>query len=242
VVWNQQTVPSDVYSPWKLKARLRTARGAWRPTATLAQSASGVLPKVAVDARGEALAAWKTQPPSQQAGARFRPAGLRSVETRGGRWSTPLRINPSSQDLRDLDENVEIAVDDAGRATAVWTILQGGVWAARKPPRGAWGQAIRLSAAEGYSDAFPTAAGDGRTIVTWVEHVRGVRTAEAGPGRSWQPAVTLDPAAVASGEGASPGHEPSVATAGRQRAIVWTAFEDAPDGGRTVLKAAFAAP
>ncbi len=245
VVWSQQTVPSNVFSPWTLRARVRTRKGAWRRTATLAQTARGTVSDIEIDGRGHALVAWQTAPRSDQSGARFRPAGFRSAETRNGRWLKPRRINPRSQDRRDLGE-VEISVDDAGNATAVWQtgLCTGrGVFAASKRPGRSWSTATRLSSAEGCGEAFPTAGADGRTIVAWTELQFGVRLAERERGAPWRTSVVLDPAAAAASTGSLPGDEPSVAIAGRRAAVVWSADVPAlanPDESLSVIKAALA--
>ena len=73
--------------------------------------------QVGVDSDGNAIAVWV-----QQLGGFTVVRASRHAT--GGTWTTPLTISPPGESAA---EGVELAVDAAGNAVAVWVALQGGV-------------------------------------------------------------------------------------------------------------------
>lgn len=101
--------------------------------------------RAAIDRRGDALVAW----------ARSRDGGdhatiMTSVRRAGGRFSRPARL-PGQRDDRDLRIG-GVALDDAGRATVVWS-RGGRTLISTRPARGKFGSPLALSTPA--SDAGP---------------------------------------------------------------------------------------
>jgi len=103
------------------------------PARILAQRGSD--PAVVTDRFGTTTVVWSTD--GWPGGA------IRAVRrTDGGRWSRPMTLGRGAEPLVDADAR--------GAVTVVWQTNRdghtSGVAASRRPPRGPWGRAIRLSA------------------------------------------------------------------------------------------------
>jgi hypothetical protein len=94
-------------------------------------------PKVAVDARGDAIAIWR----------RFNGTNWivqAAVRPAGGQWQAPIDLSADGQN----SERPEIAVDSRDDAVAVWERYNGANWilqGAVRPARGQWQAPVDLA-------------------------------------------------------------------------------------------------
>jgi hypothetical protein len=176
-----------------IQASARPAGGAWGPAVDLSQSGrDSEAPQVAVDAAGNAVAVW-----SRFNGAHWviqaasRPAG--------GGWTPVSDISNSEKTAEEPD----VAVDPAGRATAVWFRYDGFdniVQSAQLGPGSGsgWSQPVDLSE-KGENAEEPQVAVDaaGDAVAVW-RRLKGTDTIAQGAfrpaGGGWRAADDLSEA------------------------------------------------
>ena len=126
-------------------------------------------PAVAVDASGNAYAAWSDGRNNDGIYFAYRPAG--------GDWETNIRVNDDPGTA--WQSNSAIAVDASSNAYAVWTDTRNGnrdIYFAYRPASGAWGTNVRVNDDTGSADqSVPAIAVDasGNAYVVWVDNSYG---------------------------------------------------------------------
>jgi len=114
-----------------IQAAQRAASGSWSAPQSLSDgSQNAYRPEVAVGPAGGMVVAWE----SFEGGYHVIQAAERSA---GGNWSAAKRLSP----LADLAEGVELGIDAAGDAVAVWEAYVEGkfvVQVAERPAGGDW--------------------------------------------------------------------------------------------------------
>ncbi|HEX8714184.1 MAG TPA: PKD domain-containing protein [Solirubrobacteraceae bacterium] len=176
--------------------------GPWQSPVTL-QTLGALIPMearpdLAVDSRGDAVAVWRRL---EGAETIVEAASMQA----GGSWQPPETISKKAEDLHPA----EVAIDDAGDATAVWEEKGGEVLidAARKPAGGKRQSAVALSA-PGANANEPRLAVDARgdAVAVW-ERFEGEELIEAAsrPATSaaWGKAVALTKPELGKGEPAA---------------------------------------
>ncbi|MGH4007808.1 MAG: hypothetical protein ACRDTH_06545 [Pseudonocardiaceae bacterium] len=144
-----------------VQGALRPAGGAWQaPIALSAASQEAAMPQVAVDARGTAVAVWRTFN-----GTRYLVQG--AVRPAGGAWQAPITVSGPGQDAVDP----QVAVNAQGSAVAVWRTFNGThnvVQGAMRPADGSWQAPITLSA-PGQDAVDPQVAvnAQGSAVAVW---------------------------------------------------------------------------
>jgi hypothetical protein len=140
---------------------------------------------VAVDALGNAVAAWVSSPPLPAA-----PVILGAERPAGGGWSSPSVLAAPG------GTSIQLDIDPAGAALASW--IEGGwLHAARKPPSGPFGTAEHLGPVTdlgtGMTRLVPWVSLDpaGRALAVWVSGNRKVLASTHMPGRLWSEPVDL---------------------------------------------------
>ncbi|MGH2853379.1 MAG: hypothetical protein ACRDLF_04210 [Solirubrobacteraceae bacterium] len=182
----------------------------------------GTHPRVALNAKGDAVAVWSSI------------GGLWAATKRSGSgvWQAPVDVSDTSTWANEP----QIAIDGQGDAVAVWTEYKGPDWvlhAAVKPASaGVWGPAVQLSP-EGSSASYPQVAMDerGDAIVAWraPSFVQAVTGSGSVAGGGWQAPV------IVSGAGEEIGEALQVALDARGDAVaVWDRWGHS---GMTVVSA-----
>jgi PKD domain len=147
-----------------------SAGGDWStPTEIPAGGELGGLPRVAIDAAGNALAIWERLSDGVIRAA-LRPAG--------GDWSTPEDVSAAGES----GQAPRIAMNAAGTAVAAWTNNSGdpGVRAAVHPPGGDWSAPEDVSAAGEDTDDPEVAIDEsGYAFAIWPRVVSGNRNLRA---------------------------------------------------------------
>lgn len=187
--------------------------GEWQMPVTLASTGqSAENPHVAVDARGDALAAWEsTQITPNYRVYKFLQVAYRS--TASGGWQAPSVLSSSSSGYPESSSGV--ALDPQGNALAVWVYSSAGQWtveaASRPVASGAWQTQVAVSATwpTTYSREVPgpVALGaqvafdaHGDAIAVWEHYMQGnwfIEAAIRRPGsEAWQPPVRLSTAGL----------------------------------------------
>ena len=166
-----------------VQAATKPPGGAWGAPQTIS-GAYGFNPVVAVDAAGNAVAAWfHFDGATNVAQAVTRPAG--------GTWSAPQTLSVAGEPATIP----EVAIDPAGNALAVWQRSDGSnyiIQAATKPAVGAWSTGQDLSAPG--QDAFgPHVAVDaaGNAVAIWYRSNGTINVTQAATkpvGGAWSPA------------------------------------------------------
>jgi PKD domain len=150
-------------------------------------------PRVAFDARGDAVAAWSAKNgANNMVQAAFRPAG--------GAWQPPVSLSGYGESASEP----KVAFDRQGDAVAVWDAYDGftfDVQAAFKPAGGTWESQIDLSSEEIPGAGEPQVVFDGQGDATAVWHRGGpfggvLQTAYRPAGGSWQTPVDISASAV----------------------------------------------
>jgi hypothetical protein len=206
-----------------VEAAFRPARGSWQAPVKLSEVFQRVKElRLAVDARGEAIAVWRRSDGSGWS--------AQAASGRAGAWQAP--VNLAAGDGLSL----AVAVDPRGDAVAVWEALEvvngSGdrvVKSAFRPAGGAWDTPVKLSE----HSLAPQVAIDrrGEAVSIW-ERSNGdgtdfVQAAVGLEGSSWQTPVTISALGQTS--------EPEVALDGRGRAIaLWVRY----DGSNRIVQAA----
>jgi hypothetical protein len=157
----------DIRAPNSIRARFRSAAGAWSGVVTLSAAAEwGQWPQVAMDDEGRALVVW---PAPDGGGSRLR-ARARSA---AGTWSVPEWVSlPAARDLTYANEP-QVAMDASGRAFVVWAQeLPGGfnipLQIRARWPGGKWSAIRNLSSTrEATALAQVDVSPGGRVVVVW---------------------------------------------------------------------------
>jgi PKD domain len=196
-------------------ARYASANGRWSPPRTLsAAGRDAIAPRVAINERGDLVAAWTTAAPAGWAvQAAYRRAG--------GSWE-------SAKDLVTPVEGAaspDVAVDAAGRAAAVWAASTGSAWTVEGSYRsrsGPWESVSTLSPPSRAEAVAPQVALDpnGDAEAVWSQStasgnliVRSTRSLASG---TWSLPRAVSPTG-------RDGVEPQIITNARgDAAILWT--------------------
>ena len=196
----------------------RHAPGAgWDENAILANATTPPLyrPRIGVDGSGVTHVAWEGWGGS---GVRIHWAAYAP----GAGWSAPVPIDAGAGDAHAP----EIAVDRQGTSTAVWYAFDGianGIFAATRPPGGAWDAPARLDAAAGGDASNPALSMDpgGRGFAAWPQYEGGpwgIWAARHVPDAGWDNASRVD-------RGTGVVEDVQIAAGGNGSAVaVWKAF------------------
>jgi hypothetical protein len=196
----------DEVAVWEaVEAHQRTIQGSYRPATSRTWNSPTALslawppyrgggePSVAMDSRGDAVAAWeRLADRSWTIEAAVRPAGE-------GGWQAPTPISGALEQPAASDGalflGVQVAVDAQGDAVAVWERYMRDNWfveaAVRPASSQTWQTPMRLSTA-GLGGAQPDLALDpqGDAIVVWEGATSAERTVEvatgSAPSGTWQ--------------------------------------------------------
>jgi len=147
----------------RIQARIRSAAGAWGPTATLSTAGRDAYdPQVASNPSGNAVAVWTQFDGAQgRTHAAFRPAG--------GSFAGDQTISPGGRDA----VTPQISIDPTGKAIAVWYAWDGTadrILAAVRPAGGTFGPAQIVSplGVESYEPVVATGpTADSTGAVVW---------------------------------------------------------------------------
>lgn len=191
VLWRRQGAPDR---PWEVRAAVRSPGGAWSAPKTVQSTDRriGYCPELAVNAAGEAIAAWRTveNDPGEPVATRLWTAR----RTAGGAWSTPAP-------LEDEGVTVNVAIDGDGDATAIWQSAATEprrLRAAWQPAGSAWSEPVTLDNdasfgrydTDGYQPQLDIDAA-GNVTALW-SHARSIiRTATMSPEGSWSEPMEL---------------------------------------------------
>jgi hypothetical protein len=146
---------------WRVQAARRLGDGTWSHPVTLsAPDRAGVVPQVAVDRHGNAIAVWQSE-----GGSHWRIQSARRPA--GGTWSRPVTLSAAGQGAI----SPQVVVNWRGTALAVWVRSDGSkdrIQAARRPAGRAWARPVTLSVA-GDNSREPQAAitRRGTAVVVW---------------------------------------------------------------------------
>jgi hypothetical protein len=154
----------------------RPAGGEFGPRVTLSQKVRVGRPRVAVNARGDAVAIWGPELAGLRGGIRmaFRPAA--------GEFTPSFAFEPAGD--RIVYGGYDVGLADDGTATVVWRAFDGKskVMAATRAPDETFGPAQTLSAPEEDTQYFDLAVnGPGGALVTWASPA-GLLISERPPG------------------------------------------------------------
>jgi hypothetical protein len=178
-------------SHYVVESAYRPEQGEWEsPTLVSQPGEEGGNPHVAIDAKGDALVAWRGEDEGDEfVRAAYRPAG--------GSWGPPLDVSVAGEHAQQL----RVAVDSDGNAIVAWagdTGKEGGydiVRAAYKPVGGEWETPTALSAEGGNgfpSDVVFDTGGNAALIwQRWDGTTNLVQAAYRPVGEEWEPAVDL---------------------------------------------------
>jgi PKD domain-containing protein len=175
-----------------VQAAVRPAGGAWQPTPTNLASCYffPATPRVAVDARGDAVAVWRCL--SKAGGYDDTEASVRPA---GGTWGTPVQLSDTDAGA----QTPQVAIDAHGDAVAVWDRVSGAttqVESSTEPAGGSWQPEVSLSDATGSAGSPDVAlAPNGAASVVWLsDDGPGVVTQAASRpagAATWGPPVNL---------------------------------------------------
>lgn len=166
-------------------ARGDAAIGAWESPLTLSAPTADGGPQIAINAAGDTAVVW----------ARGNSGNLRAVEAvfrrREGNWTEPFELGTVRS---TAVEELQVGVDDAGNALAMWVGLAGVQAAARPTATGVWSPPALVSvtslAASGARLAVDAA---GNAVAVWVDGATRVVQAAIRPGASgkWQTQIVV---------------------------------------------------
>jgi len=190
-VWTVETGLEE----YAIEAATRPAGGSWSAASVISEPGeSSYRPKLAADARGDAVAVWQ----GSGSGNEFVSAAVRPA---GGGWQPAARLSTAGARA----EGAAVAIDPEGEATAAWQRSEGSrpvVQASQHPAAGAWSTPVSLSPS-GNSSSEPAVAVDakGDAIVAWTINRYDIESALRPAGKSWKGAVTIP---AAEGEPTAP--------------------------------------
>ena len=180
-VWERSAAGSN----WIVQAASRPADGSWSAPQDLSTEAVLLVPKVAVDRAGDAVAVWLRS--TWVVRASERPAG--------GSWGAPRSLSGGEA------SQPEVAMGSARDAVAVWARFDGAnqiVQARRRAARGGWRTQVDLSA-KGQDARAPQVALDdaGSAVAVWVRFNDAgkqiVQTARQSEPEAWDTTHDLSP-------------------------------------------------
>ena len=171
----------------------RPLAGRWqKPVDLSAAGHHAVIPHVAVDPRGNAVAVW------QRFRSRFVIAVQAATRPPAGRWQAPVEVSASGEGSSVVPH---VAIGANGDAVAVWEDLTtGGIRGAARPAGGPWQPPAAISApgavASTVFHGVPQVAVDarGNAVAVWHRPTAAgaiVQAAERAVGTSWSAPVTL---------------------------------------------------
>ena len=206
-VWTQVT---DGDSNSQVYTARRPVGGVWSaPVALSGAGRTAHEARVAVNARGDAVAVWWTR--SEGSNDRVESAHMPA----GGIWSGPVVLSDPLED----SNHARAAIDATGNAVAVWTRYDadgGGLeWVrtASRPVGGLWSSAVTLSDQPAL-DAHVVFDGQGNALAVWTGYDGRIESADRPAGGAWSTPVAVS----------EPGHAfwPRVALDGLGNAVaVW---------------------
>ncbi len=162
--------------------------GIWKAAVNLSsESQYANEPQIAVNATGQAAAAWRGNEPGEMIEA--------AVEPVKGEWQTPIDISGVASDTR----HPQITIDSHGDAVAAWGDYNGTYEYAESstlPAGGAWQTPVTLSA-PGQDAEPPQVAADasGDVLATWTDYANETIQSVQGSAGSgtWQKPVDIGP-------------------------------------------------
>ena len=169
-----------------VQAASRPAGGAWGPHVDLSTGeAEFLLPRIAVNAAGAAVASWSSSSTGNSIQAATRPAG--------GGWEPAVDLSGPLP----FYHSPPVAIDEAGEALVIWEAgggTGGPIEAVTKPPAGAWSKPNDLAPGELSTDPAVAFARNGEPIAIWVR-LGGpgeyIQTSSRPPGQGWTPPIDL---------------------------------------------------
>ena len=173
-VWLRYTdsPPNELFTR-NVMVATRPLGGSWSAAVPISPADEEAwVPAVAVDAAGDAVAAWgrwNFSEPGLPVDVATRPAG--------GAWSAPVLLSTG------MSNGWQVAIDEDGDATAIWTEAHEGsevVRSATKPAGGAWSSAISLSDENANASEHPLLAVDpaGNATAVWSLREAGAEEGE----------------------------------------------------------------
>ena len=191
VLWRRQGAPDR---PWEVRAAVRSPEGAWSAPKTVQSTDRqiGYCPELAVNAAGEAIAAWRTV--QNDPGEPVATVLWTTRRSAGGAWSTPAP-------LENEGVTVNVAIDGDGDATAIWQSAATEprrLRAAWQPAGGAWSEPVTLDDdasfgrydTDGYQPQQDLDAA-GNVTALWSHARSSIRTATMSPEGSWSEPLEL---------------------------------------------------
>lgn len=150
VVWIQVTGKGD---EGIVLSKSRPPGGAWEadPDELSGPEGLATVPRVAVDAQGDATAVWQRKDIPGASGFRYWVQSARRVD---GEWGETVFIATRPGGLEPSEGDTQVAVDPAGNATVVWSDWSAPnlvVRSARLPQGGAWSASVNVSPPGSYS-------------------------------------------------------------------------------------------
>jgi hypothetical protein len=169
--------------------------------------------RVAVDAKGNAVAVW-TQPPVGVWSARY---------VAGSGWQTPQLIGGGAG-----TDGATVAIDSVGNAVAVWEQPVGGqrfIWANRFTTGAGWGTAAPIESHTGGDASSPkvSLSGNGDALAVWRQRLDALNTLSVWALR-FSPAGLGVPQQISTGAGAAGNLEIARDTQGNALAV-WEQFD-----------------
>jgi len=189
-VWTSS--PGENASAVLVQSAARPLGGSWQRPVTISKRGSASSPEIAVDAKGNAIAAWTSY-------AAHRSSVQAATRAAGRRWSAPARLSAPG----DSAARPHVAFDARGNALAVWQRMRAGrssIRSARRPAGGRWGRSVevaRISATGGAESAIPRVAVDakGNAAAVWtnvtIGNMGAVQAALKPAGGAWRAPATL---------------------------------------------------
>ncbi len=189
-------------APIGVIAALSSGGGSWSTAAFLdgrpVDSNLGILPRAALDGKGNALVAW-----AQKSSTTSVPAF--AARYSGGAWSAPAQLD-TTLGTNLLASDVRVAFDAGGNGVAVWTNTSNdathpnSIFAARNVG-GSWGAATPIDTTKPGSNARPELATDaaGDVMVVWDNQSNVWAALATGPSGAFTPEVEVDPATSSAG-------------------------------------------
>jgi hypothetical protein len=214
-----------------IQATSRQVGGAWSAPADISEGNVAMLPGVAFDAQGNAVAIWEG----------FDYIGSAELPAAADKWQAPVEIAQTDLGPGGRPGGPQLAADPQGEVLAVWSNASGSgenhiVYSARRPIGGGWQPPAALSD-RGMNAAAPHVALDpqGNAIAVWSAAGSSgdavTQSAVRPIGGAWQAPLDISE----TGLQASNQLEPHVAVGPQGNAVV--AFEGI-DGGQQVIQAA----
>lgn len=173
--------PGDVIATWsggpfgtRPQAAIGPVGAGWEPTAELFPGPVVESVDVALNARGDAVAAW-TDPDGSV---------LATIRTSTTSWQPVTRIAGTGNPVSFLGERtVRVFIDEKGRATVAW-VYAAGAFASQRSAATAWSVPQGLSGGRSGSHIGLTGNARGDVLVSWIG--TGIDTARKLASGGWQ--------------------------------------------------------